>query len=205
MKIIENRVKGFESPALDCDLLSNHKALINDDNYMDFIRESNGGFYFDAALHIYGYSTIHDFHDINYINHVLQEEYGAIVKGLLSFGQDIFGNQFAFDLLGKKIVFFNIETGEKKTLSKDFDSWLVVLFSELEYLTGYKLASARYEEIQLNFNQRLGPKIPFILGGDYTLDNLYIVNFPDFIKASANIARQVYDLPDGTNFTIKIK
>lgn len=205
IKIIESRVKGFESPALDFDLLADYKKLINDDKYIDLIKDCNGGFFFDAALHIYGYSNQHDFHDINYINHILQEEYGAIAKGLLSFGQDIFGNQFAFDLLGKEIMFFNIETGEKEILSKDFDSWLDVLFNKLDYFTGYKLASAWCAENQLNFNQRLCPKMPFILGGNYTLDNLYVGTFPDFIKSSANIARQVYNLPEGTNFKITIK
>jgi hypothetical protein len=205
VKIIENRVKGFKSPTLDLSLLSNYKQLIKDDKYVDFISECNGGFFFNGALHIYGYSNQYDFHDVNYINQILQEEYGAIVKGLLSFGQDIFGNQFAFDLLGKEVVFLNIETGEKEILSKEFASWLDVLLNQMDYFTGYKLASAWHADNQLGFNQRLCPKMPFILGGNYTLGNLYAGTFPDFIKAAANIARQVYNLPEGTNFKITIK
>lgn len=47
--------------------------------------------------------------------------------------------------------------------------------------------------------------MPFILGGDYHVENLYAAIFPLYIQSSANIARQVYDLPDGTNYKLLIK
>jgi hypothetical protein len=156
-------------------------------------------------LHIYGHSKRDDFHQFGQINILLKEEYGNLFKGLLSFGQDIFGNQFSFDLDNGKIVFFDIETADKKIIANNFSGWTEAIINDLDYYTGHKIAKAWINSDKLTYGQRLSAKIPFILGGNYALDNLFASDYPKFIKSAASIAMQVHNLPDGTPFKINIK
>jgi len=146
---------------------------------------------------------IHQFHNIEFVNSLLKEEYGHIADGLMFFGEDIFGNQFCFNEEGE-IAFFNAETGEREVVAYDVTDWIDLLFEEVDYFTGYELLVQWKAKNKLDFNQRLSPKILFILGGEYAVSNLYSSSFPSYIKTTANIARQVYDLPDGTPFKLKI-
>ena len=189
----------FDSGEIDFKRLSEFKALIRDNTYFDFIIESqNAGFFYGQSLQIYGFPDTYAFHDIYNINALLKTEYGKIVNGLTSFGQDLFGNQFCFDIDGYNVVFFDSETGARENIASDFTRWLDVLSERLSYFTGINIWKAWQTNNQLDFDQRLCPKIPFVMGGEYKVDNLYASKFPAFVKAYANIARQVYDLPDGS-------
>jgi hypothetical protein len=46
------------------------------------------------------------------------------------------------------------------------------------------------------------PKIPFVLGGKYEVDNLYAGNIVDAMRFRASLARQISAIPDGTAITI---
>jgi hypothetical protein len=202
---IENKVGSFNSEEVDFILLSKYKQLVKDKTYFDFVIESkNCGFFYGQSLHIYGYAHINKFHDIEYINSLLQDEYGDIFKSLISFGQDLFGNQFCFDIVKNDIVFFNSETGEREVIASGYANWVNVVYERLEYFTGINALKAWLLNNQFDFNQRLCPKVPFIMGGEFKVGNLYAGRFPDFIKAYANIARQVYNLPEGTEVKLNI-
>lgn len=196
----------FHHRTIDNNVLTSYKAIIKDGHYFRLIDAiGNGGFFFNSSVHLYGYSTAHDFHSIDYVNQFLKQEYGNIVGGLVFFGQDIFGNQFGFNEHNSKIIFFNIETGDREIIANDIEDWVSLIFDEVDYFTGHKLSVAWRIRNNLDFNERLCPKIPFILNGDYTIANLYASPFPQYLRASANIARQVYNLPDGSNFKITIR
>lgn len=198
-KVIDAKNQENRNFEFDYGMLSKFKQLIKDDSYFEFIIESdNGGFFFDQSLHIYGFTQDPDFHNIEVINMKINQEYGDIAKDLMFFGQDVFGNQFSFDLKNKQVIFFNIETGEREILASSFLDWIPVLLNQINYLTGNTLASEWSVHQRLELDQRLSPKIPFVTGGQYSLSNLYASNFPDYIKSNANIARQVVYLPEGT-------
>ncbi|HYF31798.1 MAG TPA: SMI1/KNR4 family protein [Chitinophagaceae bacterium] len=185
--------------------MAKYRAVISDSAYFDFIVETqNGGFFFDQAVHMYGYSSAIEFHDIDYVNKLLKEEYGNIAAGLLAFGQEAFGNQYVFDLSTKKISLFNTESGEIEVIATNFEEWVDAIVSDQNYLTGVKVVQAWRSDNELGFNQRLCPKVPFVIGGEFKVDNLYAGTFPAYLRAYANIARQIYDLPDGTPISIKI-
>ena len=202
---IENRVSNFESGELNFLDLSKYKDSIKDNDYFDFIITSgNGGFFYNQSLQIYGYSQLYNYNDIESVNSLLKKEYENIFAGLISFAQDLFGNQFCFDVANKGIVFFDVETGAKDHIATNFSNWTDVLTERLQYFTGINVLEAWLLNNHLSFNQRLCPKIPFLMGGEFNVDNLYASVFPNSIKAYANIARQVYDLPDGTPIKLNI-
>ena len=205
-KLINSKVSESLALEFDFNLLSKYKSKIKDDEYFDFIiATNNGGFFFQKSLHIYGFANELDFHNIDCINTLLHREYASIAKGLTAFAQDLLGNQFCFQTRSRKVTFFNVETGERNDIAEGFSDWINVLLSDLEYLTCLPMAQAWQESGQLHFHQRLCPKHPFIIGGEYTISNVYAATFPNYIKANANIARQIFDLPNGTRVKLKIR
>jgi hypothetical protein len=203
--LIENRAANFQSGETDFLELSKFKDLIKDKDYFDLIIDSkNGGFFYGQSLQVYGYSPLHAYHDMERVNSLLQKEYGNITAGLIAFAQDLFGNQFCFDTVNGNIIFFDAETGKRDVLETSFSKWADVLDDKLQYFTGMKVFEEWILNNHLEFNQRLCPKIPFVMGGEFKVANLYASTFPDSIKAYANIARQVYNLPDGTPVKLNI-
>ncbi|KAI9450318.1 hypothetical protein F5148DRAFT_1290902 [Russula earlei] len=151
-------------------------------------------------IELYSFSNTYDFNSIEDINNLIEQEYGKIVEGLCVFGQDVFGNQFGFDLRKNEVILFNIETGDSKSIAKSFDGFLSILLEDLEYYTGSAFVNKYFKS--LKFNERLCPKIPFVIGGEYAEENLYISPYPKYMKANANIALQIYGLPNGTQIKI---
>jgi hypothetical protein len=53
-------------------------------------------------------------------------------------------------------------------------------------------------------NSRLIPKIPFVCGGDFNIENLAVINSVSGMKSRANLANQIANLEDGTQIEFKI-
>jgi hypothetical protein len=49
--------------------------------------------------------------------------------------------------------------------------------------------------------QRLVPKKPFVLGGEYAINNLYALDATVSMRFRGELAVQIRDLPDGTTVT----
>jgi hypothetical protein len=48
------------------------------------------------------------------------------------------------------------------------------------------------------------PKVPFVLGGAFALDNLYAANTVESLRYRGDIAGQIRSLPDGTRIRLRI-
>jgi hypothetical protein len=187
--------------------IDNQKENIDDKFYFDFIITiKNGGFFLKRSLQLYSFVRVRDFFNIEYINLLLQEAFGELFNNLWAFAQDAFGNQFAFDLSSKQIVFFNCETGEKEVLASNFEQWLGILFNDFEYLTGMPYIEAWQEKKHLLLpNQRLVPIKPFVIGGEYVVTNFSVLDFPEYFFYNAHIAKQIVNAKDGTKIKLNIK
>lgn len=173
-----------------------------DTSYDDYLNTTNGGFYFENALHLYGISPAYSHHDIDYIHELINKLYGELSNALFFFGEDLFGNQFAFSAEG--IVLFNIETAERKYLASNFLEWVTILEGDLNAITGRSLVPTD-AIFELAWGKRLCPKLPFILGGDFKMENLVLKGFEENFGFNASIAKQIHELPDGTKFKITLK
>ncbi|MGF7075123.1 SMI1/KNR4 family protein [Mucilaginibacter sp. 3215] len=202
--LLDNSNELFANPTVDSANLEQLRKITKDDAYISFIDTiCNGGYFYDRSLQIYSINTDRDYNNIFRINQVIADEYKEIVEGIFFFAQEIFSNQFGFSKQG--IVFLNIETGEKEVIAKNFDEWIDVVLDDISYYTGQDI-SREWKEKQgiLDLNKRLCPTKPFIIGGEYEVDNLSSRSFPGYISSNANIARQIYNLPDGTPVRLKI-
>jgi len=56
----------------------------------------------------------------------------------------------------------------------------------------------------LAMGSRLMPKIPFVLGGRYRVENLYSLGSASAMKSRGNLARQFKDLPDGAQVRFEV-
>lgn len=203
IKLKNYQDQGFEPPSVDNEVVEELSNVINDGGYFDFIKRiSNGGFFFDTSLHIYGVCKSPAYDSITYVNNIIGHEYGELAKNLVFFAQEALGNQFAFS--DKGVVMFNIETAEVDLLSEDFASFVDALFNDLDYLTGRGFIAEWKRKNNLTFDQRLCAKKPFVVGGDYGIENFYAQFFPTYLSSNANIAKQIHDLPDGTEIKIDI-
>jgi hypothetical protein len=192
-----NLTREFKAPEFLASEMELIRPFVNDQSYLDYLDACNGGLYFGGSLHLYGVCRRPLFHSIAEVNRILLKEYGGIVRGAFSFGQDLFANQLVFTAKG--VASLNGETGDLDFLARDFSDWLDLLSEDVEYLTGVNLLREWEIELgKLQHDQRLCAKIPFVMGGEFKVDSLYPQIFPKYILSNANIARQIYGKPDGT-------
>jgi hypothetical protein len=198
-EFIKHMCHDFNAPKLtteEAGLISRSDLL-----YHNFISLYNGGYFYSNSLHLYGISPSYPHHDLNQMNALISREFGDLASRLFFFGEDLFGNQFGFASGG--IIFFNIESAERKPVASDFQDWLDQLGKELDYYTGESLV-LNNSSFQLAWGKRLTPKVPFVLGGDYHKDNLILKDYFENISFNASIARQIHGLPDGTKYKFKM-
>ena len=121
---------------------------------------------------------------------------------LLFFAEDLFGNQFAISDSG--VVSFDPETGELAPLADSLQSWCDVLLSDFNAHTGYPVAhewQAKHGPLEPGY--RLIPKVPFVAGGAFRVDNLLAMNEAEGMAYRADFANQIRDLPDGAEIRIR--
>lgn len=197
----------IENISLDFGLINNSNFIkkTKDSLYIEFMNNHNGGYFYNNSLHLYGISTIFNYHDINSINSIFSICYGGLVDNLFFFGEDIFGNPFGFNNQGD-IIHFNLESADKEKVAHSFEEWLKVISADLNYFTGKDLVKYLNEDDKnlLGKGKRYTAKYPFILGGKYTADNLILKDYKKNLEYNSSIAKQVYDLPDGSSIEIKI-
>jgi len=189
-----------------------HPSKMNDEynglpnELLKFLIKSNGLLAFESALLIRPLVQADGIYDVFEWNHPeLWKSFFADdqILATLFFAEDAFGCQYGY--FDNKIVQFDPETGCLDFLCESFDMWCNLMMSEYEQYTGYALI----HEWQLcngaiKPEHRLCPVLPFVLGGEYRIDNLYSVHSVQGMKHRANIALQIRDLPDGTNIKFAI-
>lgn len=167
----------------------------------------NGFYAFEGALHVFAFSAERDGPEVDgrrwnepglWIN-----DYRGMADGCLFFAEDVFGGQFA--ARDGEVVRFDPETGEVEPLAKDVDAWAAIVLDDRDYQTGWSLAwEWRIAHGPLSRSSRLLPCMPFVLGGGYEVGNLHASEAVAGMKARANIAVQIRDLPDGTPIELEI-
>jgi len=185
-------------PALDAfrELGGQLKALL---------RCRNGFYAFESALHIFSAMSPGNEIDLNSWNSdgLWRFEYDDLAEGALFFAEDAFGNQFA--LQHSQICFFDAETGAFTKFSHDLEAWANRILEEYKVSTGYPLLHAwQQKNGGPAVGSRLMPKIPFVLGGSYTLENVYALTSVSAMKTRGNLARQLKGLPDGARVQFQV-
>lgn len=190
-------------PKISEGLLSQSGVLGN--QLIEMLQNKNGYYAFESALHVFPAgckSTGIDIEEWNSSNS-WRKEYGDSLQGYIFFAEDIFGVQFA--LCPSGIRKFDPETGEFEDFAPDIEMWAAMILEDYNYETGYQLAHDwQSQNGSLPMGKRLLPKIPFVLGGAYEIENLYATDALNGMLFRAYIWRQIRDLPDGKQVKLRV-
>jgi hypothetical protein len=129
-------------------------------------------------------------------------DYGDLVAGLTFFAEDAFGNQFAWD--GLHIERLAAESGRRtrvcqsprewwELINEDPDEWAVAWLHD-EWVS---------ERGPVGLSRHLAPKIPFVLGSNATVNDLFVVDRWEDMSFKASLATQLRDTPPGTKVRLK--
>lgn len=116
--------------------------------------------------------------------------------GATVFAFDVFLDHFAS--LKNEIVRLNPYSGEVEPHSSDIEAWAAKLLGDYDFETGWSVARAwQSSNRPLRYGERLIPKVPFILGGKYEVENLVAVAADVAMGPIADLYVQLRDMPDG--------
>lgn len=172
---------------------------------LQMLKLKNGFYAFESALQVFPAAHFAGEMTLSRWNaHGLWKfEYETITDKKLFFAQEAFGNQFC--IFQERIWFFDAETGELEFRADNLNDWAQKVLMDYEMQTGYPLMHEwQKKNGRIASDNRLMPKIPFVLGGGYDLGNLYSLNSVSAMKSRGNLARQLKNLPDGTKVQFRI-
>jgi hypothetical protein len=168
--------------------------------------QKNGFYVFESALHVFPITQdpsdgLEGWNSLSLWRH----EYKDLGEGFLFFGEDIFQDQFCLSLKQDGVFRFIAETGESEFLANSLEKWAERILADYKVETGWPLAyewQRKYGPLQSK--QRLMPKIPFVLGGKYDIDNLWAGDALEGMRFKASIALQIKHLPDGSSIRLNV-
>lgn len=166
---------------------------------LNVLRQRNGFYAFEGALHVFPSGSSQSEMGISDWNHadLWRSSYNGLADNVVFFAEDIFGGQFC--IKDGSIYIFDPETGSLEYLAADVESWAEKVMHDYEVLTGYPLAHQwQKRNGPVRAGMRLLPKVPFVMGGDFSLDNLYVADAVEGMRLRADIADKIKNLPDGT-------
>ncbi|QGX41856.1 SMI1/KNR4 family protein [Permianibacter aggregans] len=169
------------------------------------LQKKNGFFAFESSLRVFSSVKSSQSYSLADWNSELlwRREYGDCVEDALFFAEDVFGGQFC--IRNDEIYCFDPETGEFSYLANTVDDWARSVLSEYQLLTGQPLAHD-WQKMHgsIPVLSRLVPKLPFVCGGEFSVENLIALDSVKGMRARGNLAMQIKDLPDGAQITFNI-
>lgn len=171
---------------------------------LDLLWERNGFYAFESALHVFPADESRRLVGISQWNAqtLWRAEYDGLADGCLFFAQDLVGGQFC--IYQSAVCKFDPETGAKERLAGSIESWCATVVDDFKAQTLWALAHEwQARNGPLKPGVRLVPKTPFVLGGDYTTENLYVAEAMKAMRFYADLAKQLRDLPDGARVRLK--
>ncbi|MEZ5344501.1 MAG: SMI1/KNR4 family protein [Pyrinomonadaceae bacterium] len=169
------------------------------------LTERNGFYAFESALHVFPSQSNGSEIGLEDWNRstLWRDEYDGLAEGCLFFAEDVFGTQFC--ITKDQICIFDPETGSLEFLANTIEEWAEIVLSDFKVLTGYPLAHEwQIHHGRIPNGKRLVPKTPFVAGGKFDIENLYLCDAVESMKFRAKIAKQIKDLPDGSRITFRL-
>jgi hypothetical protein len=168
----------------------------------DMLGCKNGFYALESALHVFPLtSTIGMSLEEWNADTLWRNGYQDLAEGLLFFAEDVFQNQFCLAAAG--VLRFDAETGTTSLMADSIEDWAKKILGDHRREVAWPLASKwQAANGPLPTGKRLMPKIPFFLGGEYSVENLWAGDSVEGMRFKADLALQTRKLPDGS--TIKL-
>jgi len=173
---------------------------------LSMLERKNGFYAFESALHVFPlsseplYGTSLDEWNSDSL---WRNDYGDLTMGMLFFAEDALQDQFCLSTSG--VLRFSAETGGSKPMADSLESWAETILRDYDRETGWTLVNKwQAENGPLPPGTRLMPKIPFFLGGAYSMENLWAGDAVEGMRFKADLALQTRNLRDGTQVRMVI-
>jgi len=133
-----------------------------------------------------------------------KEEYRLDLTKSIFFAEDLFGVQFCTK--ANCVHSFDPETGAFTQVAETLEHWARWILEDHRARTAWPLAR-QWQEINgpLSPGTRLLPKVPFVCGGKFSVENLYALRDVEGMRFRASLANQLIDVPDGTKIVFRIE
>ena len=175
------------------------------DELLGMLRIKNGFYAFESALHVFPTHQTPDEVSLRQWNaaSLWRGAYPAIPDDCVVFAEDIFGGQFC--IKDSEVHGFEPETGELEYIANNIENWANAILSDYPFVTGFEFGH-RWQESNgpIPPRKRLLPKTPFVMGGEYSVENFYVTDSIEGMRLRGNIASQIQDSPDGTPVKFEI-
>jgi hypothetical protein len=175
------------------------KAYALGPELFEMLQRKNGFYSFESALHVLPItrdpgSSLEGWN----ADSLWRNEYQDLARGLLFFGEDILQDQFCLPLKHKGVFRFVAETGQIEFFADSVEKWAQRILADYRAETGWPLAQEwQQKNGPLPQGQRLMPKIPFVMGGEYNIENLWAGDAVQGMRFKGDMALQIRDVPDG--------
>jgi hypothetical protein len=173
---------------------------------LELLRARNGFYAFFSALHVFPLGKTGGEVDLESWNSqtLWRDAYAHLAAGCLFFAEDIFGGQFC--LKDDAVFVFDPETGEQTRSGGTLEEWAQHVLLEHDTLCGTPLAREWQERYgALPPGRRLVPKMPFVLGGEFAIDNLYVGDPVEGMRFRGALAQHLRALPEGAPIRFKVR
>ena len=170
------------------------------------LRACDGFYAFESALHVFPSTPTTTEPSVGEWNtpELWRHAFADVTDAWCFFAEDAFGAQFA---IGRDaaISAFDPETGDFDPVAADLEGWAQAVLDDYRLLTGWQVAHDwQVANGALRPGRRLIPKVPFVLGGEYSVDNLYDAEAVPALLYRGDIAAQLRLLPDGTTVKLRV-
>jgi hypothetical protein len=163
----------------------------------------NGFFSFKSALQVFGFGEW-PFNIASWNSgDGWRKHYGALTDNLLFFAQDVFAGQYA--IRDGVICKFDPELGEVSEFAESIEQWCEQILDDYDYESGYTYANDwQVVHGPLAPGERLFPKLAFVLGGDYEVENFWSSTVEKAAPLRGFLAQRLVGTADGTHIRLKL-
>jgi len=173
---------------------------------LGLLRLKNGFFAFESALHVFPLGSSPEMLNLRDWNapETWSGDYGDLLpRPSLFFAQEIFGDQFYIEPDG--VWRFCAEYSGRERISDSVAAWAGVFMEDWRYHSGYDFGHDwQVMNRPLAEGERLIPKLPFVMGGEYEISNFYAGRIVEAMRFRASFAEQIANLPDGTMVQLQV-
>jgi hypothetical protein len=167
------------------------------------LQERNGFLAFESALHVRAFGSHDSYPGLLEWNDLQgwRRHYPSVPRDVLFFAEDALAGQFGISPNG--IGRLDPESGKYASHSSMLDEWASRVLENYNFETGWELAHKwQMAHRPLKLGERLVPKQPFVLGGEFESDNLLAVLAGEAMERFGRLYQAIRNTPDGQRVTL---
>ncbi len=181
-----------------------HAQGIKDEPLQNLLKQRNGFFALENALWVFADDSLLNLPGHNHPTIAQWSRQYPKTGGVShAFAVDAIG--YPFFISNQGILRMDLETGKFVRVAHDLEGWAARILKEYSRMTGWRLCHD-WQDVHgaLPVGHRLFPKMPFVGGGQETVENMAAMALTDMISFYADLAEQIRAMPEGGELEIRL-